>query len=121
MIKGDKGPPTAAVVPVATAWVSKINWAQLISFIAIIAAIWNIQISSELQANLVVGILAFAGLVDVLTAVARTWFTKSVTPQSVSDAVVLSPANTPVPPAALMSLEVPRVVDARHPPDTIGA
>lgn len=120
-VKGQSGPPTAAVVPVASAWASKINWAQLISLFAVIAAIWNIQISPELQTGLVTGILALAGLIDVLTAVFRTWFTKSVTPASVSDAATIAEPNAQLQPQALASLVEPKVVDARSPPDNLVA
>ena len=51
---------------------SKINWTQFISFIAMIAAVFGMDISPESQVQIVAGISALQGL---LTVVFRTWFT----------------------------------------------
>lgn len=83
------GTPTAAVVPVATKWASKINWAAMISLFATVAAIWNIPLSPELQNNLVVGLLAVCALIDIMIMVFRTFFTKTVTVESVSGSPVV--------------------------------
>lgn len=88
--------PKVAVVGVASAFVSKINWASIMSLLAIVLGIWNISFSAEHQHNLIVGILAFAGLVDLLVIAFRTWFSTRVTPQSIKGSPVV-PAGEPVP------------------------
>lgn len=83
------GAPQAAIVPIVSAWASKINWAAIISFLATIVALWNVTISAEMQVQLVAGLMAFCALVDVFIFLFRTWFTKSVTAASVSAAPVV--------------------------------
>lgn len=56
-------------------WASKINWTQIVSFIAMVAALFGLDISAELQAALVTAIGAVAA---VVTIVWRTWFTDKV-------------------------------------------
>jgi hypothetical protein len=51
----------------------------------------------------------------------RTYFTKSVTPEAISDAKTIAEPNAQLQPQALMSLVEPKVVDARRPPDTLAA
>ena len=51
---------------------SKINWTQIVSFIAMLAAVFGMDISSEMQVQILAGITA---LQTILTVVFRTWFT----------------------------------------------
>jgi hypothetical protein len=54
---------------------SKINWTQIISFIAMVGALFGLDLSPELQGALVTAIGAVAA---VVTIVWRTWFTTTV-------------------------------------------
>lgn len=56
-----------------SAALSKINWTQAISFIAMIAAVFGMDISPEMQVQILAGITAIQTL---LTVVFRTWFTE---------------------------------------------
>ena len=56
-----------------SAALSKINWTQFISFIAMIAAVFGMDISPEMQVQILAGITAIQTL---LTVVLRTWFTE---------------------------------------------
>lgn len=56
-----------------SAALSKINWTQAISFIAMIAAVFGMDISSEAQVQILAGITAVQAL---LTVVFRTFFTE---------------------------------------------
>ena len=56
-------------------WASKINWTQIVSFIAMVAALFGLDIPAELQAALVTAIGAVAA---VVTIVWRNWFTSKV-------------------------------------------
>ncbi len=89
-----RGSQPAAIVPVVSAWASKINWAALISMAATILAIWNIMIPAEVQVNLVAGILALCVVIDGLIVLFRTFFTKSVTPAAVADAPLVDQQKT---------------------------
>jgi hypothetical protein len=80
-----------AVVSVESSWASKINWTALISFVAAVLSIWGIAFPPDAQDAVLKLIVAVSNAVTVLgplfIIVFRTWFTKSVTPQSVpSDA-----------------------------------
>jgi hypothetical protein len=100
----------AAVVPVISAWASKINWAVLVSMLATLLAIWNVKVPAEVQTNLVAGIMAFCLILDGIIFVFRTFFTKSVTPQSVKDApVIVQPVPQPVGLMARPSVQAKRI------------
>lgn len=58
---------------------SKINIAQIVSIVAMAAAMFGLEVPAEVQAEIVSTIVAINALV---TIIARTWFTTSVTPQS---------------------------------------
>ncbi len=72
-----------ATVPVKSPWTSKINWAQAIGVLASAGALFGLDVSAETQAQIVVGIQAIIG---VATVIVRTWFTRSVTAESVKSA-----------------------------------
>jgi hypothetical protein len=64
-------------VPVRSAWLSKINWAQLISLIAMLLTLFGIDFPKDVQLEI---ISMITGVNVVGTWVLRTWFTNSVTP-----------------------------------------
>jgi uncharacterized protein (DUF697 family) len=55
-----------------SAALSKINWTQAISFIAMIGAVFGMDISPEVQVQILAGVTAVQTL---LTVVFRTFFT----------------------------------------------
>lgn len=69
----------AAIVPVKSAWASKINWTQFAGPLASVAVIFGLNITGDQIVAVVVG---FQALQSVLTWVLRTWFTKDVTAAS---------------------------------------
>jgi len=82
--------PTSAIVPVKSAWLSKINWAAGIGLFAAVLSIWNIDLSADLQTTI---LRVFTDVTEIIIPAViilfRTKFTKTVTPSSVSDAVVV--------------------------------
>jgi hypothetical protein len=66
---------TVATVPIKSAWLSKINWTQLVSVIASLLALKGIDLDAQTQANILAGIV---GINAVVTFVMRTWFNGSV-------------------------------------------
>jgi hypothetical protein len=76
-------------VPVASSWVSKINWTQVVSAFAMLLSWYSggkVGLTTDQQLALVTSI---GVLTNIVTWVMRTWFTKTVTPSSV-------PAATPI-------------------------
>jgi len=76
---GQAGGAATAVVPVKSAWASKINWIQVIG--------WTISIATALVEGLppekkAAAIIAIQTVQNVATFVIRTWFTSSVTAAS---------------------------------------
>ena len=61
---------------VKSAWISKINWTQAMSFLAMIFTMFGIDLPAELQAQIVTGIGIVAA---VVTWILRTWFTTAIT------------------------------------------
>lgn len=68
-----------AVVDVKSDWASKINWAQVVSAAAVIATVFGLDISPEMQAHIVAGIAVAA---NVVTFIMRTFFTTKITSSS---------------------------------------
>lgn len=58
------------------ATLSKINWTQVISFAAMIAAVFGMDISADMQVQILAGITAIQSF---LTIIFRTWFTDKTT------------------------------------------
>lgn len=58
---------------------SKINWTQIVGFLASILAIWGFDVPAEFQAQVV---LLFQAIQSVLTMVFRIWFNKASTPSA---------------------------------------
>lgn len=63
-------------VPVKSAWLSKINWANAIGLAVSVLAFLGIIVPEELKEQ--VGI-AIASVTQVVTIVLRTWFNNTVT------------------------------------------
>lgn len=59
-----------------SAWLSKINWTQAVSLIAMILTVFGIQIPDDVKVNIVAII---TGVTTVVTWVLRTWFTTKLT------------------------------------------
>jgi hypothetical protein len=68
-----------AIVPIKSAWTSKINWTQAISVIASLLALKGINLDASTQASILSVII---GINAVTTWVMRTWFNGSVTASS---------------------------------------
>jgi uncharacterized membrane protein len=83
-----------AVVSVKSAWTSKINWVQLVSVAAVLGTVFGIDISAEDQAKIVA---AVAIVSNIVTGVIKTWFTPTITPQSIPDRVSVPPPPPVVP------------------------
>jgi hypothetical protein len=62
-----------------SAFLSKINWTQLIAVIAMLMTTFGIDLPSDVQASIVAGIVAVQA---VVTWVLKTWFTTTITPAS---------------------------------------
>lgn len=68
-----------ALVKTKSAWASKINWTQIIGVVAMLGAMFGLDLDAQTQAAIVAGIVAVQG---VATVIFKTWFTKTVTPES---------------------------------------
>lgn len=68
-----------AVVPIMSAWYSKVNWTQAIAMTATVLTIWGVDLDPKTQLAMVATI---QGAAAVATWVFRTWFNKSVSPAS---------------------------------------
>jgi hypothetical protein len=65
---------------VKSAWLSKINWTQAVTFLAMILTLVGVDMPADVKVAVEVGI---ASIGQVATWVIRTWFTKSLTAASV--------------------------------------
>jgi hypothetical protein len=86
-------PPAFAVVPVKSAWLSKINWTQIVSIVAMVIAFatsnkFQIDVNQQAAIVVVIGVIG-----NGLTLVLKTWFTPTVTPASLP---TVAPANAMV-------------------------
>lgn len=68
-----------ALVKTKSAWASKINWTQVIGVVAMLGAMFGLDLDAQTQAAIVAGIVAVQG---VATVIFKTWFTSTVTPES---------------------------------------
>jgi hypothetical protein len=68
------------VVEAKSAWISKINWTQAISMVAMVATYFGINMPADVQAAILAAIVAVS---TVVTWILRTWFSPTVTPASV--------------------------------------
>ena len=67
------------VVPVKSAWFSKINWTQAIAFLAMLVSYFGINVDPATQAAILAAITAIS---TIVTWIMKTFFTKSITPSS---------------------------------------
>ncbi len=65
---------------IKSAWLSKINWTQLVGFLAVMLAAFGVDLDSDTQIAIVA---AIAGATQIATWIIKTWFTATVTPGSV--------------------------------------
>lgn len=78
--------PAAVVVPVKSAWKSKINWGVAISLVASAVSFFGLDLDAETQAQ---AQMAITGITGVYVWVMKTFFTNTVTPASVPPSAVL--------------------------------
>ncbi len=69
-------------VDIKSAWLSKINWTQVVSVVASLLVVFGLDIPPETQAHIATAITALTGLV---TIVMKTFFTTSITPSSAAN------------------------------------
>ena len=62
---------------VQSAWLSKINWTQAIAFAAMMLTMFGIDLTPDVQAQILAAITAVSA---VVTWVLRTFFTSTITP-----------------------------------------
>lgn len=72
--------PVAVVVPVKSAWLSKINWTQGIALLAMAGTFFGFDLPAETQAEILAGIV---GIQAAVTWLLKTFFTTTVTPASI--------------------------------------
>lgn len=74
----------SVLVPTKSAWLSKINWTQGVSSVAMLLTLVSggtLSLTADQQTAIIVTI----GVVgDIATWVIKTWFTPTVTPASVA-------------------------------------
>ncbi len=87
--------PTAAIVPVKSAFWSKINWAAGIGLLAALLSVWNIDVSAELQTTIVRVITdTVSVIIPAVIILLRTKYTTSVTTGSLVGAPIVNEART---------------------------
>lgn len=99
--------PTAAIVPVKSAFWSKINWAAGIGLLAALLSIWNIDLSSDLQTTIVQVLTDITQvIVPAVIIIFRTKFTTTVTAGSMTAAPTVNqaqPVSAVTPPGAVVN------------------
>jgi hypothetical protein len=76
--------PTIALVKVKSAWLSKVNWTQIVAALAMILAFVTGN-KIELTATEQSAIIVVIGLIgQFATFILKTWFTPTVTPSSLT-------------------------------------
>lgn len=65
---------------VRSAWLSKINWTQAVTSLAMVLSWLGIDMPPDVRAAVITGIAAIG---QVATWILRTWFTTTLTPGSV--------------------------------------
>ncbi len=68
-----------AVVLVKSPLLSKTNWTQVVAAAAAILLVFGVDIDAKTQAEVCAGIVALQG---AITIIFHTWFSPTVTPQS---------------------------------------
>lgn len=72
--------PVAVVVPVKSAWKSKINWGVAISLVAAFGTFFGFDLDPETQVQ---AQLAITSVTAVYVWVMKTFFTNTVTPSAI--------------------------------------
>lgn len=72
-------------VEVKSAWLSKINWTQVVAFAASVLAVKGIDLDASTQVAVV---MTIQGIQGIATWVMKTWFTATVSPTSVPPASI---------------------------------
>ena len=67
---------TKVLVPVKSGWYSKINWTQVLGFIATIMTAMGYTVPPDL---IPLAVAAIAAVTQFVTLVLRTWFTHAMT------------------------------------------
>lgn len=70
---------STVVVEEKSAWLSKINWTQILTVVFTLLAAFGVNIPEEMKVNIIAAVTAIGGIV---TVVMRTWFTTKVTSAS---------------------------------------
>lgn len=85
--------PEVVIAGTASKWASTINWAQILSLVAIVFGIFNIAFPSELQNQVIAGVMGVCGLIDLFTYIRRTYFTTHILKESVrkTDPIMVIP------------------------------
>lgn len=79
--------PVAVVVPVKSAWYSKINWTQAVGMLAMLGtAFGGFDITPETQVEIVTAIGLAQG---AITYILKTFFTNTVTPAAIPPGTVI--------------------------------
>lgn len=68
-----------AVVGVKSAWASKINWTQAVALLAMVLAVFGIDMPPDTKVAIVALIQAVQ---SIASWIIKTWFTTTVTPSS---------------------------------------
>lgn len=79
-------PPLAVVVPVKSAWYSKINWTQGIALLAMAGTFFGFDFDAKTQAEVLAGII---GIQSAVTWLLKTFFTNTVTPSAIPASTTL--------------------------------
>lgn len=78
--------PPVVVVPVKSAWLSKINWTQGIALLAMAGTFLGFDLDAKTQAEVLAGIV---GIQSAVTWLLKTFFTTTVTPASIPPGTTL--------------------------------
>jgi hypothetical protein len=73
---------TSAIVPIKTAWLSKINWVAVGSAVMALAVAFGVNISDADKTAILTAIPVIAG---TITWILRTWFNGTVSPASLAN------------------------------------
>lgn len=78
--------PAVVVVPVKSAWLSKINWGVAIGLVASAASFFGLDLDADTQAK---AQMAITGAMGVYVWLMKTFFTTTVTPAAVPPSTVM--------------------------------
>ncbi len=82
-------PPPSVIVDVNSAWWSKINWTQVVGFgCTVLAIVTGSRLSVPPDVQLAI-VAAIQGIQALITIILKTYYTPTVTPNSLTPAIVL--------------------------------